>query len=51
MAIRWQHSGQTSAHVRGLSTSGLFSEHTTERTVREFLNEILLGLVDESLPK
>ena len=42
-----------SAHVRGLSTSGLFPEHTTERTVREFVNEILLNLflVDESLPK
>ena len=39
-----QHSGQTSAHVRGLSTSGLFAEHTTERTVREFVNEILLGI-------
>ena len=50
-----QHSGQMSAHVRGLSTSGLFpvlrcsarsinSQHTTERTVREFVNEILLGI-------
>ena len=39
-----QHSGQMSAHVRGLSTSGLFREHTTERTVREFVNEILLGI-------
>ena len=39
-----QHSGQMSAHVRGLSTSGLFAEHTTERTVREFVNEILLGI-------
>ena len=33
-----------SAHVRGLSTSGLFPEHTKERTVREFVNEILLGI-------
>ena len=39
-----EHSGQTSAHVRGLSTSGFFLEHTTERTVREFVNEILLGI-------
>ena len=39
-----EHSGQTSAHVRGLSTSGFFPEHTTERTVREFVNEILLGV-------
>ena len=39
-----QHSGQMSAHVRGLSTSGLFPEHTPERTVREFVNEILLGI-------
>ena len=39
-----KHSGQMSAHVRGLSTSGLFAEHTTERTVREFVNEILLGI-------
>ena len=23
---------------------GLFAEHTTERTVREFVNEILLGI-------
>ena len=41
---RSEHSGQMSAHVRGLSTSGLFPEHTTERTVREFVNEILLGI-------
>ena len=40
----WQHSGQMSAHVRVLSTSGLFPEHTTERTVREFVSEILLGI-------
>ena len=39
-----QHSGQMSAHVQGLSTSGLFPEHTTERTVREFVNGILLGI-------
>ena len=39
-----QHSGQMSAHMRGLSTSGLFPEHTKERTVREFVNEILLGI-------
>ena len=39
-----EHSGQMSAHVRGLSTSGLFPEHTTERTVREFVKEILLGI-------
>ena len=39
-----QHSGQMSAHVRVLSTSGLFPEHTTERTVREFVSEILLGI-------
>ena len=39
-----EHSGQMSAHVRGLTTSGLFPEHTTERTVREFVNEILLGI-------
>ena len=31
--------------MRGLSTSGLFPEHTTERTVREFVNEILLGIL------
>ena len=39
-----QHSGQMSAHVRVLNTSGLFPEHTTERTVREFVSEILLGI-------
>ena len=39
-----EHSGQTSAHVRDFSTSGFFPEHTTERTVREFVNEILLGI-------
>ena len=40
-----------SAHVRGLSTSGLCPvlrcsalKHTTERAVREFVNEILLGI-------
>ena len=44
-----------STHARGLSTSGLFPvlrcsarfnqlQHTTERTVREFVNEILLGI-------
>ena len=43
-AERLKHSGQTSAHVRGLSTSGFFPEHTTERTVGEFVNEILLGI-------
>ena len=42
--ILHKHSGQMSAHVRGLSTSGLFTEHTTERTVREFVNEIFLGI-------
>ena len=50
-----QHSGQMSTHARGLSTSGFFPvlrcsarfnqlQHTTERTVREFVNEILLGI-------
>ena len=38
------NSGQMSAHVRGLSTSSIFPEHTPERTVREFVNEILLGI-------
>ena len=48
VSVKWsiasKHSGQTSAHVPGLSTSGVFPEHTTKRTVREFVNEILLGI-------
>ena len=53
------HIGQTTEHAQDLSTSGHFPamccsiKHSAERTVRPFVNEILLGIflfVAESLP-
>ena len=68
LATSGLHSGQTTGHARDFSTSGDPSghfpamecsnkihrlQHVTERTVRQFANETLLGIflfVDKSLP-